>query len=162
MRRCATSALIGLLVSGAHGNGVRSPAGADVQQKPKLTLIVNPNSLDVARKDGRSYFLVDVVAGSQFKGTVSGSISVSDPFNPDGVELTEGRAGRNLEFTLASGHRISESKSREDLTFRVRTSPVNPNDGIVIYSVFLNSSGEFDACDTPKQIKVRVVSKTGK
>jgi hypothetical protein len=126
--------------------------------KPSITLIVAHDTVDVLRKNGSTYFTFDARASDGFSGTVSGSITVSQPANGDGVELAEGLEGKNISFTLAAGQKLSETQSPENLKFHVRTARTNPTNGQVIYSVFLNPSRDYESIETPRIVTVRVVT----
>lgn len=126
--------------------------------KPSVTLIVAHDTVDVLRKNGSTYFTFDAQASDGFSGTVSGSITVSQPANGDQVELAEGLQAKNISFTLAAGQRISETQSPENLKFHVRTTRTNPTNGKVIYSVFLNPSNGYGSLKTPRIVTVRVVT----
>src|SRR5260370_1162306 len=58
-------------------------------------------------------------------GLFSGTLSVSQPTNPSGVQLTEGRDSKTFPFTLKAGQKTSETTPPQTGTFTIRTAPAN-------------------------------------
>ena len=126
------------------------------RKTPVLTLTIWPADLQVKKQNGVGSFNLDVTASKQFEGPASGSISISDPANPDHVVLTEGASGRNLSFSLFAGTKISDKKA---LAFRVRTASTNRNTGALTYSIFLNvPDHDFIARNAAQQVRVKVTA----
>jgi hypothetical protein len=122
--------------------------------KPELKLIVIPVSLQIAKQNGDAEFEFDVAASKGYPGIVVGSITISQPKNPDSVELVEGTNGGTLSFTLGEGQKLSDA---HHLKYRIRTSPSNPHEGVLSYGLTLNANGDqITLQDATQQITVQV------
>ena len=135
---------------------------ADTQQKPVVTLRVSQEQIDLLRKNGNVSFEVDASASQGYSGTVSGTISVSEPSNPDRVDLVAGDKSKEFFFALAAGQKMSDTQSSEERTFRISTSPANPTNGTLHWAVTLNPSKEYKTSDSPRSVEVRVITGVGK
>jgi len=127
--------------------------------KPAVSLVVKGTKLSVPRKGGTISFAVYAVAGGGFHGTVSGTVSVSQPGNPDQIALVSGNDGRSFPFTLAAGESTaSRCSAPQKMCISVTTAPSNTRSGTLFYSVFLDASGQFNAAGgaNTKQIEVTV------
>jgi hypothetical protein len=145
-----TSAVLAIVACVALGQN----AAVKGPQKAVLRLMVWPTELQAKKQGGDVSFHLDVSADKGFGGTVSGSISISEPANPGHVELAEGLAGGNLSFKLAAGQKISDAKA---LVYRIRTAANNSSSGTLIYSVFLNGADDqFTAEKSAQQVRVKV------
>ncbi len=158
MKRITIAVIFVLLICIAQGQDPRAISDA-AHPKPELKLTVKADTIEVAQKDGRTCLHFDVLAGTGWKGTVSGSISIAEPFNPDRVELSEGFAAKNVDFKLAADQKLSELTEAEDLTYCIRTSQVNPKDGTLIYTIFLNAPDQVAVRDAPNQLTLEVGNK---
>jgi hypothetical protein len=156
MKRMRFAMAVALLI------GVWTPqTGGAGPVKAEVSLILSADTLDILRKNGKTYFRVDALASEGFSGTVSGSITVPQASNPDQVELTDGFESKTFQFTLAAGQRISDTQSPENLAFTIRTSPTNPTNGTLQYAVTLNPSTQYMTVNAAKIVKVRVITGIG-
>jgi len=122
--------------------------------KPELRLIVTPVDLQMAKQYGEAVFEFDVAAGTGFTGIVVGTVRISGPQNPDGVELLEGTNSGSMSFTLGAGQKLSDANH---LRYRIRTSATNSHEGILIYGLSLSAKGDqFTPRDASQQVTVKV------
>jgi hypothetical protein len=123
-------------------------------EKPSLTLIVTPVDLRMAKQNGEAIFQFDVAASEGFTGTVLGNISISEPGNPDGIELQEGTKAGSLSFTFGAGQKLSDA---HNLIYRIRTTANNQREGVLIYSISLSSAGgEVTTRSAFHQVRIKV------
>ena len=92
-----------IYVNGGYSGAAQLGGTSDT--KPEVALVVNMTELTVNRQDGRIQFQVDAMASEGFTGTISGTITVSQPTNPSGVHLTKGSDSKTFKFTLAAGQK---------------------------------------------------------
>jgi len=122
--------------------------------KPELRLIVTPVDLQIAKQNGEAVFEFDVAASKGFTGVVMGIVSISEPQNPDGVELLEGTNSGNLGFTLGPGQKLSDA---HHLRYRIRTSATNSREGVLTYGLTLNAKeDQFTPQGAAQQVTVKV------
>lgn len=125
--------------------------------KPEVTLVVKPTELTVNKEDGRITFQVDAKASEGFTGTISGTLTVSQPINGTGIHLTQGSDSKTFKFTLAASQKTWETTPPQTGTFTVSTSPTNPAAGTVTYVVTVDPSNQFKAKDSPQMVRVTTV-----
>ena len=135
------------------------PQTRPLSLQPEITLLVSTLKIDIPMREGVGLFRVDAQASKGFAGSVSGTISVSAPTNPERVHLTEGGGlyGKTFQFTLQAGQRLSDVQAQKDLTWWIKTSPTNASPGGLIYSVTLNPSRRYTSRDSPQAVHVTVV-----
>ena len=89
-------------------------------------------------------FVVGAYAGGGFTGTVSGSITVSAPQNPNGVMLSNGSGSQDYPFTLSAGQSTSGTcNNPPSFCFVVTTDAANHNTGTLTYGVTLNNGTNY-------------------
>jgi len=140
------------------GNGCNQSAGAQVAVLPVVNLSVSSTSLTVARQNGTATFTVDASASGGFTGTISGSITVSQPSNPNQVVLDVGSGSQTYNFTLSSGQSTSGTCNVPATNcFTITTSAQNQQSGNLVYTVTIDPSGSYTIGSTsPKQVTVTV------
>ena len=86
-------------------------------------------------------FVVGAYAGSGFENTVSGTITVSAPENPNSVSLSNGSGGQDYPFSLSAGGTTNGTCNQpSSFCFVVTTSSSNTKTGPLSYGVTLNNS----------------------
>jgi hypothetical protein len=158
MKISAITVVIGfsLFATVIFGLGQKTPV--EGLKKPVVTLMVTPNEYDVPRKNGRIAFEIDASASEGFDGTVSGTITVPQASNPDGVELIEGANSKEFSFKLAAGQKMSDRQQLENRIFTVWTSRTNPTNGTLQWAVTLNPSTQYTTANSPIVFKVTVIT----
>lgn len=131
-----------LLASQSH---VRSQ-GAQ-RPTPTITLAVLPSpgtrldNVTIARSGGRASLLIAASASGGFSGTVSGTVTVSEPINADKVGLAEGTRAQTYPFTLGPGEATPASCSAPVKNcFIIVTSASNNHAGEVFYTITVDPS----------------------
>jgi hypothetical protein len=144
-------------VADGYGRDAQAGETAQVQSgvKPEVTLIVSLTRLTVERRNGSISFRVDASASEGFSGTISGTITVPEPSNFSGVELTAGSDSKTFPFRLAAGQKTSDTKPPQTGTFTVSTSSTNPTSGTLIYFVTVDPSNSFTTKNSPLEVKVK-------
>lgn len=123
--------------------------------KPVVKLLLNLTRLTIQRQAGTISIVINAAASDGFSGQLAGSITVSAPTNPSGVELSAGSVSQTFAFKLSAGQAISDT--RQLPSFTIKTSPQNHQSGIVMYSVYVDPSDRFMTIDSPTIVKVITV-----
>jgi hypothetical protein len=124
--------------------------------RPEVTLMVRPLSLKLAQRQGAGSFTVDATASGGFSGTISGSITVSEPVNGDRIKLMAGAGPKTFAFRLGAGQNVSGAQPNSSLIFKVETSPSNDRGGVLVYTVSLDPSNQFTTTDPVRQVRIVV------
>ncbi|MGI8742429.1 MAG: hypothetical protein ACR2NN_07625 [Bryobacteraceae bacterium] len=151
----ATIAFSILCITGGHY--CRAQSGGTADAKPVVTLIVKLNPLTISRRSGIIPIIVDAAAPQGFAGTISGTITISQPSNPSGVLLSAGFGGQTTPFTLTAGQKTSDTTPPQTVELTIRTSPKNPTSGTLTYVVGIDPSARFTSNNSPEEVKVITV-----
>jgi hypothetical protein len=140
----------------ATGHLSSAQRGRAADRKPMVTLVVRPDNIAIEKQDGRAVMLVDASASEGFDGTISGTMSVSQPVNPYGIQLADGSEGRTYPFTLRAGQKTWQTTPHQTGKFAIATSPKNQAGPYLTYTVGIDPSSQFETGE-PRIVKVLIL-----
>lgn len=132
-----------LYCSGAEEQIQSGGPSTPVQVTASVSLTLDKTACTIHQVNDTCMFIVGayVNAGWTSPSSISGSITVSVPQNPNSISLAVGTDSINPSFTLTPGGATNGSCSPTPNTFCyiVTTSKTNPNIGPLTYGVTLNN-----------------------
>lgn len=126
-----------------------NPGGYPVQASAILSVVVTQLTCSppLMRTSGSCQFVVGASANGNWTGTVSGTITISDPANPSNVLLSDGAMGNpSITFSLTAGQSTTGSCSPSPgnaFCFTMSPGMSNTNSGTVTYTVTLNNGTNY-------------------
>jgi hypothetical protein len=141
--------------------GDPGPMRAQAQTKvmPQVTLTVSTTGFHLGQQGQTGQFYANATVTGGFTGTISGTITISQPVNGNSILLDQGGSAQSYSFTLTPGGSTSNTCSAPSVNcFTVMTDPANPNTGTLTYTVSVDPSSQFavNGSSSPKQVVVTV------